>query len=112
MSSVSQEYSFSHNNKENNLVAKQNTVDRECDSDNGVIIDNNIIFDQSDHGSSVTARTNEHDQSDESDESDEELLSENNKKRLLYRNMILYFGREFIVFLILLLTTYATYHNM
>lgn len=111
MSSVSQEYSPS-NNKDNNLVTKHHldTIDRESDSDNG-IIDNRITFNQSDHSSSVGG-TNEHDQSDESDESVEELLNDTNKKRLLYRNMILYFGREFIVFLILLLTTYATYHNM
>lgn len=111
MSSISQEYSQSHN-KENNLATEHrlDTVDRESDSDNG-IFDNNIAVSQSDHSSSV-GETNEHDQSDESDESDEELLNDSSKKRLLYRNMILYFGREFIVFLILLLTTYATYHNM
>lgn len=110
MSSIRQENSQSHS-KENNLVTEHHldTVDRESDSDNG-IVDNNIVFNQSDHSSSV-GRTNEHDQS-ESDESVEELLNDNNKKRLLYRNMILYFGREFIVFLILLLTTYATWHNM
>lgn len=111
MSSISQENSQSHNT-ENNLVTKHHldTVDRESDSDNG-IFDNSIAVNQSDHSSSVGG-TNEHDQSDESDESDEELLNDSNKKRLLYRNMFLYFGREFIVFLILLLTTYATYHNM
>lgn len=110
MSSIRQENSQSHN-KENNLLAEHHldTVDRESDSDNG-IIDNNITFSQSDHSSSV-GRTNEHDQS-ESDESVEELLNDTNKKRLLYRNMILYFGREFFVFLILLVTTYATWHNM
>lgn len=111
MSSISQDDS-QYQNKENNLIAKHSdNIGRESDSDNGIV--DNITLNQSDQSSSVgTNGTNVHDQSDESDESDEELLNDSNKKRLLYRNMIVYFGREFIVFLILLLTTYATYHNM
>ncbi len=116
MSSISGE--ITHNqNKGNDLVTKHHLdiVGRESDSDNG-IVDNNITVNavnQSDHSSSVGGTNVEHDQSDESDESDAELvLNDASKKRLLYRNMIVYFGREFFVFLILLLTTYATYHNM
>lgn len=115
MSSLNQEHSPKHN-KENILVAKQqlDTIGHESDSDNGNF-DNNITFNQSDHSSSVTPSVHEHsgsnDHSDASDESDEEILKQN-KGHILYRNMILYFGREVVVFLILLLTTFATYHNM
>lgn len=114
MSSLNQENSPKHN-KESILVAKQqlDTIGHESDSDNG-IFDNNIAFNQSDHSSSVTpsVHSGSNDHSDVSDESDEEILIQNNSKRILYRNMILYFGREFVVFLILLLTTFATYHNL
>ncbi|KAG4077625.1 hypothetical protein HA402_008885 [Bradysia odoriphaga] len=112
MSSISRENS-QNQNSENNSVTKQHldTVDRDSDSDNG-IVDNNITVNQSTNYSSVG--TIESDRSEcESDESDgEELLSHSNEKRLLFGNMIVYFGREFTVFLILLLTTYATYHNL
>lgn len=104
MSSISQENTQSTKNEENNLVTKHHldTDGGESDSDNGNF-DNSIAFNQSDHSSSV---------GNENDQSDEELVNDNSTKRLLYRNMILYFSREFMVFLILLLTTYATYQNM
>lgn len=110
MSSLNQENSPKHHT-ENIIVAKQqlDIIGHESDSDNG-IFDNNISVNQSDHSSSVHRGSNDH--SDESDVSDEEILDHINSKRILYRNMILYCSREFIVFLILVLTTFATYHNM
>lgn len=109
MSSINQENSQSRKGKV--LIAKQpldTTSDESVNRDNG-IFDNKIPFNQSDHNSSVSHTGSVHDHTDEG--IGKELIN-NNSKRVYYRNMILYFGREFVVFVILLMSTYATYQNM
>lgn len=113
MSPVSRENSPNRNEANSSPPDEHSdSVGRESVSDNGIVDNIAIVNNQSDHSSSVEQRASQHRPADESDASDDELLNDTNKKRLFYRNMIVYFGREFIVFLILLLTTYATYHNM